>query len=469
MRISNFTVIVARSFDKLLKPKLIDEEARRKEHILNMLLVATIILSASAVVIIARDVAKAGLIYSGFPLQLIIAINLTFLAFYFFSRAGKSRLVAHFFVLLYLIPAVYTSYRWGIDTPQAILVYALVIVMSGILVSTKFALAITVSISGVLVALTYLQINDYFQHLTYWNPQPLNMADAAIYSLTLGIITIVSWLSNREIEKALRRARGSEKALKKERDRLEIKVDERTEELKRTQLEKILHLYRLADFGRITAGLFHDLSNSLTTVSLNLEKLNRRDTSLIVKRAVQGTRRMEEYVKSVRKQIRKQEVKEVFSLNQEINQAIRVLDHKAQKLRVKLNFVAKRNLRTYGNPLRFNQLVTNLAANAIDAYEKLRRRKNREVVINLQKKNNNILLVVQDFGCGILKKNLKKIFDPFFTTKDKQKGTGIGLSICKDIVEKELGGKIEVESKEKEETTFTIRFSLKKVPVNKTT
>ncbi len=463
---------VFRLVNWLITPTSKDEDLARRESILRIILLGTIFLSLVATISAKLGYLRTirrGEIYKGLPIEIIAAISLTFLALYFFSRAGKSRLVACVFVWIYLAPAIYVAYNWGADVPEVLLIYALVIVMSGILIGTRFAFLMTILISGILVTFTYLQSHGKINTISLWGFQPLHLRDAIVYSGTFAIITIVSWLSNREIEKALRRARGSEKALKKERDRLEIKVDERTEELKRTQLEKILHLYRLADFGRITAGLFHDLSNSLTTVSLNLEKLNRRDTSLIVKRAVQGTRRMEEFVKSVRKQIQKQEVKEVFSLNQEINQAIRVLDHKAQKLRVKLNFVAKRNLRTYGNPLRFNQLVTNLAANAIDAYEKLRRRKNREVVINLQKKNNNILLVVQDFGCGISKKNLKKIFDPFFTTKDIEKGTGIGLSICKDIVEKELGGKIEVESKEKEETTFTIRFSLKKVPVNKTT
>ncbi len=463
--------MIVRLLAKLIEPKSKDEDAIRRERILNILIVGTIALSTAATLLAYYDVVTQGSEYPGVPIEIITAITLTFLALYFFSRASKSKLVTHVFIWSYLLPAFYTSYRWGIDTPQAMLAYALVIVMSGILVNTKFAFIITMIISGVLVILMYLQLNVNTVGLSSWSFQPLNLSDIVVYSLTLGVIATVSWLFNREIEKALRWAQKSEKALKRERDSLEIKVEKRTEELKRTQLEKILHLYRLADFGRMTAGLFHDLVNPLTMVSLNLERLQAQDvggrksrvnnTKKLVGRAVSGTKHMEEFVKSVRKQIQKQEVKKIFSLNKEISQAIKLLDHKARKSQVKLYFVAKKQLYTYGNPLRFNQLVTNLVTNAIDACEKLGRKKDQKVIISLLKKNSKAILIVQDFGCGIPKKNIKKVFDPFFTTKSIEKGTGIGLSICKNIVEKELEGKIEIESKEKQGTTFTVRFPFK--------
>ena len=67
---------------------------------------------------------------------------------------------------------------------------------------------------------------------------------------------------------------------------------------------------------------------------------------------------------------------------------------------------------------------------------------------------------VTDNGCGIPEKNAERIFDPFFTTKAVGKGTGQGLSIARSIVVEKHGGRIEVDSREGQGTTFTISLPL---------
>jgi signal transduction histidine kinase len=66
-----------------------------------------------------------------------------------------------------------------------------------------------------------------------------------------------------------------------------------------------------------------------------------------------------------------------------------------------------------------------------------------------------VRLDISDSGCGIPPENLKHIFEPFFSTKTNQGGTGLGLSITYGLVQ-ELGGRIKVESKVNEGTTFII-------------
>ena len=61
-------------------------------------------------------------------------------------------------------------------------------------------------------------------------------------------------------------------------------------------------------------------------------------------------------------------------------------------------------------------------------------------------------------GVGIPKKLLDKIYQPFFTTKPAGQGTGLGLSLSYDIITKEHGGKIDVETKENEFTEFIIEL-----------
>ena len=64
-------------------------------------------------------------------------------------------------------------------------------------------------------------------------------------------------------------------------------------------------------------------------------------------------------------------------------------------------------------------------------------------------------MMVRDTGAGIPEEDLDKIFEPFFSTKEVGKGTGLGLSICYGIIEAH-GGRIEVESKVSEGTTFRV-------------
>jgi signal transduction histidine kinase len=64
---------------------------------------------------------------------------------------------------------------------------------------------------------------------------------------------------------------------------------------------------------------------------------------------------------------------------------------------------------------------------------------------------------ISDTGCGIAEENLNKIFDPFFTTKDVGKGTGLGMNIAYNIINKHQG-RIRAESQVGEGTTFIIEL-----------
>jgi signal transduction histidine kinase len=70
-----------------------------------------------------------------------------------------------------------------------------------------------------------------------------------------------------------------------------------------------------------------------------------------------------------------------------------------------------------------------------------------------------VIVEIIDSGKGIPQEHLSQIFDPFFTTKSPGEGTGIGLSVCKDIVERH-SGTISVESKLNQGTKFIIRFPI---------
>ena len=80
-----------------------------------------------------------------------------------------------------------------------------------------------------------------------------------------------------------------------------------------------------------------------------------------------------------------------------------------------------------------------------------------DLVVKTKAKNDRVEIEIQDTGCGIPKERLRTIFEDYVTTK--RKGLGLGLAICKKIVQ-DLNGTIEVESEPGKGTTFTLKFPL---------
>lgn len=308
----------------LVRPKSKAEDSRRAEFILNVLLLGSIALSAVANVIVLVDVVRFGPGYLGYPPQLLVLVLLFFLGLYIFSRDGFIRGPAYTLIGLYFAFATYTAYTSGADIPLGLLTYVLVITMSGILISTRAAMVATVLSFAALAIISTLQMRGIATPNLYWRSELLNTGDVIAIFAVLGAVLLVSWLSNREIEKSLERARRSEAHLREERDLLEVRVQERTRELETARLEKTLQLYRLADFGRLAAGLFHDLVNPLTTVLLNLERLHRESQQtdsasvagikLLIERTMEGAKRMERFVHAARRQMRQETDRQVFSL-----------------------------------------------------------------------------------------------------------------------------------------------------------
>lgn len=100
------------------------------------------------------------------------------------------------------------------------------------------------------------------------------------------------------------------------------------------------------------------------------------------------------------------------------------------------------------------QTVVNILMNAAQAMPG-----GGKILIKTGRGDQYVFISITDNGVGIKEEDLEKIFEPFFTTKEKEQGTGLGLSLCKRLIEANAG-KIEVESKVGEGTTFTIMIPM---------
>jgi signal transduction histidine kinase len=218
--------------------------------------------------------------------------------------------------------------------------------------------------------------------------------------------------------------------------------------------DKINDLYRFAEFGKLSAGVFHDIVNPLTAIGLNLEHLQQgkeKFNKCFLEDAISSTKKMEKFVSSVKKQINNEEKKKYFNINEEIKDCISLLKYKAKKNNVRLIFKHSKKIFIFGLNTKFNQIILNLISNGIDSYKNTQKYNNRLIIIKITKNKTKLKVVIQDFGKGIKKEEQEKIFAAFYSTKNnkiqKDQNNGIGLYNSMYITDKYFNGQLIVDSK----------------------
>jgi len=137
-------------------------------------------------------------------------------------------------------------------------------------------------------------------------------------------------------------------------------------------------------------------------------------------------------------------------VNDVLRQAVALQEGKAERLGVRVEFdLADRLLRAPDGAGLF-QVFTNLVSNALDAMPD-----GGTLTVRSRGAGDAVVVEVADTGCGMPPEVLQRLFTPFFTTKPPGRGMGLGLAVCREVIER-LGGRIEVESKPGHGTVFTV-------------
>jgi two-component system NtrC family sensor kinase len=244
-------------------------------------------------------------------------------------------------------------------------------------------------------------------------------------------------------------------------ERLETKVMERTEELKKIN-EQLFRSEKLASLGKLAAGVAHEINNPLTGVltnsSLMLEDLKeddpmREDVQVIVNETIRCreiVKRLLDFARQTKPQ------KKLTNINSLIENIILLVRNQTSFRNINIQKSLNEDIPIIMADLdQIQQVFINLILNASEAMPK-----GGELYIasRFSKNMDYIEVEFKDSGCGISAKDSEKIFDPFYTTKEH--GTGLGLSISYGIIERH-GGNITVDSAEGKGTTFIIHL-----PVN---
>lgn len=283
--------------------------------------------------------------------------------------------------------------------------------------------------------------------------------DIFIYSAIFIFIAIIWCISTSGMKKSLEYSKHAEKNLMDERNVLEQRISERTKELLATEESRRLETERVILFGRLSQGLFHDLMNPLSTLSLFVENMNiNENNSAETKKIIQGmihtSRRMNSFMASVKRCLETDRYSvdnEKADIRAEIMIAVDVLAYKARMAEVEIRVKTFESITLPIHPVRLHQVFLNLISNAIDACtqgqaSRLSINQSSEVEISVTKHHSNVHITVTDNGCGINKKFKENLFKEQVT--DKKTGSGMGLMTVRKIIEDELKGTITVASSE---------------------
>lgn len=271
-------------------------------------------------------------------------------------------------------------------------------------------------------------------------------------------------------------------------------------ELKRNQ-DTLIQAEKMAGLGQVTAGIAHEINNPIGFIMNNLSML--KEYHDFLKQLVEQLLTLMNSLTEDEKTSHSLEIKHIneilakenldFVINdlesitsesidgakrvKDIAQGLKGYSHSGeQKSQVNINDCIESTLKMVWNELKYNcqiikelkeipdieciggqvnQVLMNLFVNAAHAMKG----KQGELRIQTFAYKNDVHIIVSDNGCGIKRDHLKSIFEPFFTTKPLGEGTGLGISICHDII-KQHGGTIQVESEEGFGSSFMITLPI---------
>jgi len=148
-------------------------------------------------------------------------------------------------------------------------------------------------------------------------------------------------------------------------------------------------------------------------------------------------------------------------LKEIVNETVEFMKGFAKEKKIKIVAIVEKLPRIEVDPDRISQVLRNLINNAIKFSKK-----NSKIEVNVTPEKDHILFSVKDYGCGLNPEKQIRVFEPFYqvekTSCRKYGGTGLGLTICRGIVESQKG-KIWVESKPNEGCTFYFTVPVKPV------
>jgi C4-dicarboxylate-specific signal transduction histidine kinase len=248
---------------------------------------------------------------------------------------------------------------------------------------------------------------------------------------------------------------------------MDVTATRRAQEALHATEVALTHAARVATLGEMSASIAHEVNQPLAAIVTNgaagVRWLDRQPPNLgevrsAIERMIRDAKRASEVVQRLRALARKAPAeRQPIDLNEVIADSIAFLQREIQNRRV----VLKSDLQTGLPPvvadrIELQQVVINLMVNGMQAMDRVSDRP-RLLMVSTRGEDGQVVLAVQDAGIGLDSASLTRLFSPFFTTRPA--GLGLGLSICRSIVESH-GGRIWASTNEGPGATFRVALPL---------
>jgi len=270
-----------------------------------------------------------------------------------------------------------------------------------------------------------------------------------------------------EEEKSLSQARNklleaNIKELNEVYDALREKLNElrRRNEKIRIFEEKLVKANKLSALGELASSIAHEIKNPLISIQGFARRIETTEDKDKLKKYAkfieQEADRLSQVLTKLLGFSRMDAPKMDFlDVNDIVDDTVLFMEHHLTRFKnVEIVVEKESGLPTAQiDRIHVQQTVVNILINAAQAMPG-----GGKILIKTGQRDQYVFISISDTGVGIKDEDMAKIFEPFFTTKEQEQGTGLGLSLCKRLIEAN-GGKIEVESNFGKGTTFTILVS----------
>ena len=237
--------------------------------------------------------------------------------------------------------------------------------------------------------------------------------------------------------------------------------------LRATQSE-LARVAQLTTMGQMAASIAHELKQPLVAITtscyaglrwLAKEPPSSEKVRACIDRIADATRRADQVINGIKAMFQKgSQEKTLLNVNQLIREVLELVSGEAQKKRVIVRGDLPDEIPpVLANRIQLQQVMLNLITNAIEAMDLTTDSPRLLQVTSTLHSPSNVVIAVEDSGPGMDSNDVNRIFDPFFTTKPH--GMGMGLSICRNIIETH-GGKLRLARTSRDGSSFEIALPI---------
>jgi C4-dicarboxylate-specific signal transduction histidine kinase len=229
----------------------------------------------------------------------------------------------------------------------------------------------------------------------------------------------------------------------------------------------LAHVTRVTALGELAASIAHEVNQPLAAVVTNaaacLRWLDRDPANLNEARAtlrsiINDGNRAGEVIQRVRALVNKTTDRKALHINEVVNEVMSLVQHELFSHQVALRLeLAPALPPVLADRIQLQQVILNLVINGIEAMQPVTDRPRELVIRTRQDETGQVLVTVSDCGVGVAAEDVDRLFDAFFTTKSD--GMGMGLSICRSIVDAH-GGRLSASGNTGPGATFQFTLPL---------